>query len=79
MKPNPVVAAIETFGSEAKLAQALGVSQAAVNKAKRSVERGGRVSAFMAHALDKATGGKVAKHALRPDLFEAPAEHQPAA
>jgi len=60
--------AIRKAGSEAKLAEMIGCSQVAVNKAKRR----GRPSAEMAVAIDRALAGDPAKHDLRPDLFEAP-------
>lgn len=31
-----------------------------------------RVSAEVAHSIDRATNGSVPKHQLRPDLFDAP-------
>ncbi len=57
--------AISHFGSEAKLGQATGYSQHAVWMAKAR----GRVTAEMAVAIDRATGGEVRKSALRPDIF----------
>lgn len=63
-----ISAAIRQFGSEAALGQAIGRSQNAVWSAKRH----GRVSADMAKRIDEATGGKIAKWKLRPDLWDAP-------
>lgn len=57
--------AIASFGSEAKLAAAAGVSQPSVNEAKRK----GRVGPRLAMGIDRATQGKVSKSALRPDLW----------
>ena len=57
--------AIAKLGSEAKLGSACGCSQAAIWKAKRA----GRVSAEMAMAIDRATGGEVSRADLRPDLW----------
>jgi len=57
--------AISRHGSEAKLALAAGVSQPVVNDAKRT----GRVGPKLAMGIDRATGGDVAKEALRPDLW----------
>jgi len=60
--------AIGIVGSEAKLAAACGVSQPAINGAKKA----GRVSARIARRIDEATKGAVPKHALCPDVFDAP-------
>ena len=57
--------AIAMYGTEAKLAAAVGCSQPAINIAKR---RGG-VGAEMAIAIHRATDGRVAKWKLRPDLW----------
>ena len=65
-----VTAAIRLFTSEAKLGAATGYSQNAIWHAKRT----GRVSAEMAVAIDKATGGQIPKAAMRPDLFGQPLE-----
>lgn len=58
-------AAISIAGSEAKLGELIGYSQVAINKAKR----GGRCSAEMAAAIDRALAPKVTKSRLRPDLW----------
>lgn len=60
-----IEAAITLAGSEAKLGAAAGYSQHAIWHAKKR----GRVSAEMAVAIDRATGGAVAKHRLRPDIY----------
>jgi DNA-binding transcriptional regulator YdaS (Cro superfamily) len=62
-------AAAEFGGSEAKLAGACGVTQNAVWAARRA----GRVSAELALKIETATGGKVSRTSLRPDLWP-PAE-----
>lgn len=59
--------AIAIAGSEAKLGRAAGVSQHAIWSAKKK----GRVSAELAAAIDRATGGAIGKAMLRPDLFAA--------
>ncbi len=64
-----VAAAVTYRGSQAKLAQACGVSQAAISRAKLS----GRVSAGLALSIHRATGGAVPASALRPDLWTDPA------
>lgn len=71
MSATPLITrAIQLLGSEAKLASACGISQAAVWKAKRV----GRVSAQFAVSIDRATAGEVPRWKLRPDLWERPAE-----
>jgi DNA-binding transcriptional regulator YdaS (Cro superfamily) len=60
--------AIRFAGSECKLAQAIGYSQVAINKAKRR----GSVSPAMALAVHRFTGGTVPASALRPDLWARP-------
>lgn len=62
-----IQSAIDLLGSEAKLGKACGRSQHAIWSAKKK----GRVSAELASAIDAATGGRVARHDLRPDLFKA--------
>lgn len=62
-------AAVTIAGSEAKLGKAAGFSQNAIWHAKRH----GRVSAEMAAAIHRATGGAISKERLRPDLYDAPA------
>lgn len=57
--------AIKFAGSEAKLGEGIGVSQVAINKAKRR----GTVSAEMALAIDRFTSGRVSASHLRPDLW----------
>jgi DNA-binding transcriptional regulator YdaS (Cro superfamily) len=68
-KKHPIISAIEHFGSEAKLAEAAGVSQPAINKAKKAA----RVSADLAIKIESATQGAVPRWALRPDLWDRPA------
>lgn len=62
--------AIRWKGSQEALAAACGVEQQTIS---RLLNRRRRVTAEMAIAIDRATRGTVSKHALRPDLFEAPA------
>lgn len=56
--------AIEAVGSQAKLAEKLGVSQQAVSY---WVKKGGRVPAEFVLQVETATG--VSRSELRPDLF----------
>jgi DNA-binding transcriptional regulator YdaS (Cro superfamily) len=58
--------AIEFFGSQAKLAKAIGIQQPSIAGALLR----GQVSEAVAIAIDRASGGKVPKHRLRPDLFK---------
>lgn len=63
--------AIRSFGSEAKLAQAAGVTQQSINEAKLK----GRVGPRMAIAIETATGGQISKSDLRPDLWPLESPH----
>lgn len=56
--------AIVLLGSQARLAEACGVTQASVWQAKEA----GRVSAELALLIERATGGKITARQLRPDL-----------
>lgn len=71
---NLIEVAIGLLGSEGKLAEAAGCSQVAINKAKKRVAEGGRVSAEMAVALERATKGAIPRWRLRPDLWEPPSD-----
>ena len=72
--PHPLLRAIEIAGSEAKLAERVGCSQAAINKAKKA----GSVSAEMAVKLERTVG--IRRSEWRPDLWsEAPANDADAA
>jgi DNA-binding transcriptional regulator YdaS (Cro superfamily) len=57
--------AIGIAGSQAKLADACGVTQQSVWQAKEA----GRCSADLAVGIHRATAGAVPAYALRPDLF----------
>lgn len=64
---HPLVAeAITIVGSQAKLAKAAGVSQQSISFL---LNRQMGMSAEMAVRLERATGGRVSKERLRPDLF----------
>lgn len=74
---TPIERAIRKAGSEAKLGEAIGFSQVAVNKAKH-----GRPSPEMAMAIEKWSEGDVRACELRPDLpwpSAIPLEQQPSA
>lgn len=60
--------AVAQFGSQKKLASAMGCCQQQISYMKTSSS----VSAEMAMKIERATQGEVAKHELRPDLFEQP-------
>ncbi len=57
--------AISQHGSQAKLAKAIGVTPMAVTNWKKR----GAVPADQCRKIELATGGKVKRRALRPDLF----------
>ena len=68
MIDNPLPELIKDFGSEAKLAVAMGISQAAVSKAK-----GLRlVSPKMAIRIETVTNGRLKRWQMRPDMWEPP-------
>lgn len=60
--------AISIKGSEAKLGDACGTTQATIWRSKQR----GAVSAELAKAIHDATGGAVACWELRPDLWQSP-------
>ncbi len=57
--------AVDMFGSQAKLAAAVGLSQPAISLAIRT----GRVSAELATKVHRATGGAVHRASLCPEIF----------
>jgi len=68
MDHTPLQRAIEAKGSQAALADAIGVSQQAVSYWLKSAE--GRPSAEYAVKIERETG--IPRHELRPDLFDPP-------
>jgi DNA-binding transcriptional regulator YdaS (Cro superfamily) len=64
-----IEAAIRDRGSEAKLAKACGVSQAAINKAKLV----GRCSPNLAVRIERACG--ISRRLLCPEFFRIPGEN----
>ena len=64
--PTLIGKAVKRHGSQAKLAVAAGCSQQLISQLLKE-EIG--VTAEMAIKIDKATGGAVSKHDLRPDIF----------
>lgn len=63
--------AVEFFGSQAKLVEAIGCfSQQTIS---RILNRENEPSAELAVAIHNASNGNVPKWQIRPDLFEAPA------
>lgn len=54
------------LGSEAAVAEVVGVKQPSVNYMLRT---GRRVPAEWCIPLERATGGKITRHQLRPDLY----------
>lgn len=67
---TPLQRAAEAVGSQQRLAEVLGITPQAVSQWDR-------VPAERVIAIERATGGKVTRHELRPDLY--PAEGQDAA
>ncbi|MBB3313668.1 DNA-binding transcriptional regulator YdaS (Cro superfamily) [Rhizobium sp. BK196] len=65
-----MVSAIEFFGSQAKLVEAIGCSSQ--QSISRFLNREAETSPEVAVAIHKASEGKVPKWILRPDLFDAP-------
>jgi len=59
-------AAVAHFGSQGKLARAIGIKQPSVAGALLR----GKCSEALAIKIDRATKGKVPKWQLRPDLFQ---------
>lgn len=59
-------AALKIFGSETAMAAAIGLSQQSVNEVIRS---GRNAPPKWCIPLEKATGGQVTRHQLRPDLY----------
>lgn len=69
---NPIIrAAIDIVGSQAKLADAVGVRQQTISKLLLGQRE--KISGEIAVGIHQATGGAVPKWQIRPDLFEAPA------
>lgn len=66
VRTSPLQRAVEIAGGQSALAKAIGVKQAHIwhwlNRAKQ-------VPAQHAIAIEKATGGKVKRHELRPDVY----------
>lgn len=61
-----VETAISIVGTQQKLAELIGLSQQGVSYLLNEADV---VSAEVAIKIDRATGGKVSKEKLRPDLF----------
>lgn len=68
---NPFIrAAIDIRGSQAKLADAIGVRQQTISKLLLGQRE--KISGEIAVGLHQATDGQVPKWKVRPDLFDAP-------
>lgn len=61
--------AIRALGSQQKLAEAIGLSQQGVSYLLNNAPR---VTAEVAVAIERATGGQVRRAELRPDIFGEP-------
>jgi DNA-binding transcriptional regulator YdaS (Cro superfamily) len=66
MEMAALAKAVRLLGSQMKTGKAIGVSGQAVSEVMR---RGRRVPAEWCLKIEKATGGAVSAHALRPDLY----------
>ena len=66
MEMAALAKAVRLLGSQMKTGKAIGVSGQAVSEVMR---RGRRVPAEWCLKIEKATGGAVTAHALRPDLY----------
>ena len=66
MGMDALAQAVRLLGNQSSTAKAIGVSPQAVSEVMR---RGRRVPAEWCLKLEKATGGAVTAHALRPDLY----------
>lgn len=62
--------AIGHYGSQAKLAEAMGCSQQQI----AYLLKASSITAEMAIKIDAATNGAVPRHELRPDIFDAPSK-----
>ena len=58
--------AVEKAGSQAKFAEAVGLSQQGVSYLLRNSDR---IAAETAIAIERATNGEIRREQLRPDLF----------
>lgn len=63
-----VAKAVKIAGSQQKLADALGCSQQHISYLLNDAQE---ITAEFALRMEKATGGKVSRHELRPDIFGA--------
>lgn len=67
--------AIGILGSQHKLARAAGVGQQAISAILRGKTK--TVTPAMAAKIDRATGGRVPKHKLAPEVFDPPPKEEP--
>jgi DNA-binding transcriptional regulator YdaS (Cro superfamily) len=65
--------AVESVGSQAKLATAAGCSQQLISQLLQGKVG---ITAETAQKIDAATNGTVSKHELRPDIFGTPPDHR---
>ena len=66
MTESGIQKAVRLLGSQAKLAERLGVTKAFVNQI---VSGARRVPAERCRPIEEATGGAVTRYELRPDVF----------
>lgn len=72
MTYNPITEAISILRSEAKLAEACGVTQPSINEAKKR----GRPSPRLAVKIEIATRGAIPCWKSRPDIWEPPSSEE---
>lgn len=68
--------AVKAVGGQARLAAKVGVSINAVSLWVRGARRGKPIPAERVLQIERATGGAVTRHELRPDIY--PVEFEPA-
>lgn len=69
MSQEAIARAVKLKGTQGALADAIGKTQQYISL----LLKGAKISAETAVAIEEVTAGKVARHELRPDLFEKPA------
>jgi len=66
MQHDNLISAVRILGSQAKLAARVGLTQQQISRLMNGKQR---VTAEVAIAIERATGGEIRREALRPDIF----------
>lgn len=66
MSRNAIDAAVETFGTAAEFARAIGVSSVFVSQMRSGVKQ---IPPTLCPRIEVATNGRVTREMLRPDIF----------